>query len=76
MKITMDLNNLSQFHAWSGGRYVYDEIIKHGRGRAFVEALEEFYGAMTDDHLNNLLWFRKNWCLKLAGLPPIDDEED
>ena len=69
MKVYNEIYDLSEFSAWSGGEDTYDKIIQAGKGEEFIQLLDDVYpDGMTDDQLNDLLWFEAEWCFELVGL--------
>lgn len=69
MKIISEIDDLSDFDAWSGATDTKDKIVVAGKGEEFMSALEDIYpDGISDGYLNNLLWFEENWCLDLVGL--------
>jgi hypothetical protein len=76
MKITKEITDLSEFEAWSGATDNWKKIIKAGKGKAFITALEDFYPDGIDEvALNDLLWFEDEFVLHLVGLKTDDEEE-
>ena len=69
MKIINEIDDLSDFDAWSGATDTKDKIIEAGKGEEFMSALEDIYpDGISDGDLNDLLWFEEDWCLDLVGL--------
>lgn len=71
---------LIDFEAWCGGKSTLDYIIENG-GTEAVEALEnalcELYpDGLTETALNDILWFDDEWCLEVAGVKEVDEDED
>ena len=77
MIIKTEICDLYHFAAWSGGVYAKDKICDAGKGEAFISELEPLYGGeMSDDELNNLLWFEPEYCFSLVGLDSEGNEPE
>lgn len=69
MKVIKEIDDLSNFDAWSEAVSTKDRIIEAGKGEEFMSALEDVYpNGISDSDLNDLLWFEESWCLDLVGL--------
>lgn len=83
MKITKEIYDLEDFDAWSGAKFMKEEIVAAGKGEAFMRELEILYPYEIDETtLNDILWFEDKFCRELVGLdkdgnePSDDDEEE
>lgn len=76
MIIKQEINDLQDFEAWSGAEQTKAIICDECLGEKFIEKLEEVYpDGMTDEKLNDLLWFDEEWCLHLVGLQTDEEIE-
>ena len=77
MKLCREITSLEDFEAWSGGKYMYDEILNAGLGDEFIAMLEELYpDGMTDTQLNDILWFESDWIRENLCLTDIDEDDE
>ena len=67
MKIKFDIEDLSDFEAWSGALRTKNRICDAGKGEEFIIAMEDEYpDGISDTELNDLLCFDDEFCLHLV----------
>lgn len=84
MKITMEIDSIENFKAWSGGKDTLDGIINLGYD--YINKLndlaeEVFTDGCTETELNDWLWFDREFIYNDLGLDengeiPEDDDDD
>lgn len=70
MKITKEINDLSQFHAWSGGMTTLNTIKELGKIDELTALVEEMFpNGATETEINDFLWFETDVIERALGLP-------
>lgn len=70
MEYKVELSNVRNFPAWSGGREVLDNVIICGLENSLTEiVVSEFDGQVpTQTEINDFLWNERNYIYDKLGL--------
>ena len=68
MKIISE-QGLYRFQTWSGATVTKERIIAEGKEEEFNQLMDELYpDGVTDEKLNDLLWFGHEWIYETLGI--------
>ena len=68
MKIISE-QGLYRFQTWSGATVTKERIIAEGKEEEFNQLMDELYpDGVTDEKLNDLLWFGYEWIYETLGI--------
>lgn len=76
IKYTVEIDDMHQFPAWSGGKTTLDRVIIEGKSERLLSYLEHEVFAreldaemeIKDVDINNFLWFERDAIYKALGI--------
>lgn len=73
MKLIMDFED---YQPWAGARDTYALIDCHNKLEDLDILITECYpDGLTEEQLNDILWFESEWVLDCLGIEDDDDDE-
>lgn len=77
MEYKVELNSVSAFPAWSGGKDTLNEVVERGAEDHLTELLEMVFDSSvpSDTEVNDFLWFERDYIYRELGFSDLLDED-
>ena len=77
MEYKVELNSVSAFPAWSGGKDTLNEVVERGAEDSLTELLEMVFDSSvpSDTEVNDFLWFERDYIYRELGFVDLMDDE-
>ena len=77
MEYKVELNSVSAFPAWSGGKDTLNEVVERGAEDRLTELLEMIFDSSvpSDTEVNDFLWFERDYIYRELGFLDLMDDE-
>ena len=77
MEYKVELNSVSAFPAWSGGKDTLNEVVERGAEDRLTELIEMVFegNVPRDVEINDFLWFERDYIYRELGFLDLMDDE-